>query len=114
MSTITKVMKKEDWEAAQISGEIKEASLAEEGFIHCSFLEQSLSVAEKHFRTEKELVLLLIDSTRVQAETKYEKSSNGQEYPHVYGTIHIDAVIDAIPFYREHGAFILPNSILLN
>ncbi|HDR4570376.1 TPA: DUF952 domain-containing protein [Bacillus cytotoxicus] len=97
MSTITKVMKKEDWEAAQISGEIKEASLA-----------------EKHFRTEKELVLLLIDSTRVQAETKYEKSSNGQEYPHVYGTIHIDAVIDAIPFYREHGAFILPNSILLN
>ncbi|EMA6342926.1 DUF952 domain-containing protein [Bacillus cytotoxicus] len=107
-------MKRGDWEAAQISGEIKEASLAEEGFIHCSFLEQSLSIAEKHFRTEKELVLPLIDSTRVQAEIKYEKSSNGQDYPHVYGTIHIDDVIDSVPFYQEHGAFTLPNSILSN
>ena len=44
----------------------------------------------------------------MKAEIKYELASNGQEYPHVYGAINIDAIIDVDPFPKEKGEFILP------
>ena len=69
--------------------------------------EQALKVAEKHFSHEEE-VLLLIDLTLLKAEIKYELASNGQEYPHVYGAINIDAIIDVVPLLKENGEFILP------
>ncbi|MBC6973279.1 DUF952 domain-containing protein [Bacillus sp. Xin] len=72
---ITKIMRKNAWEVAKIKREIIEDSLTKEGFIHCSFLEQSLEVAEKHFRAEKELVLLFIDPSLVAADIKYELAS---------------------------------------
>lgn len=34
---ITKVITKRNWEIAKVDGEVNEASLKEEGFIHCSF-----------------------------------------------------------------------------
>ncbi|MBD5799503.1 hypothetical protein BHU24_29425, partial [Bacillus pseudomycoides] len=82
---ITKVMEKSEWEVAKAKGNIMEASLMQEGCIHCSFLEQSLQVVEKHFSTEMELVLLVINPSLVEAEIKYELASNGQNYPHIYG-----------------------------
>ena len=39
----------------------------------------------------------------MKAEIKYELASNGQEYPHVYGAINIDAIIDVDPFPKEKG-----------
>lgn len=59
-------------------GEINEASLKEEGFIHCSFFEQALKVAEKHFSHEEEVLLLTIDLTLLKAEIKYELASNSK------------------------------------
>ena len=105
---ITKVITKRNWEIAKIKGGINEASLKEEGFIHCSFFEQALKVAEKHFSHEEEVLLLTIDLTLLKAEIKYELASNGQEYPHVYGAINIDAIIDVVPLLKENGEFILP------
>ncbi|ALQ68403.1 DUF952 domain-containing protein [Bacillus thuringiensis] len=105
---ITKVITKRNWEIAKINGEINEVSLKEEGFIHCSFLEQALNVAEKFFIYEEDVLLMTIDPSLVKAEIKYELASNGQEYPHVYGAINIDAIIDIVPFPNEKGEFILP------
>ncbi|HDX9628587.1 TPA: DUF952 domain-containing protein [Bacillus cereus] len=104
---ITKVITKRNWEIAKTIGEINEASLKEEGFIHCSLLDQVLEVAQKHFNHEKDVLLLTIDPSRVKAEIKYELASNGQEYPHVYGVIHIAAIVDVTPFTKEKGEFIL-------
>ncbi|HFO1050234.1 MULTISPECIES: DUF952 domain-containing protein [Bacillus cereus group] len=105
---ITKVITKRNWEIAKINGEINEASLKEEGFIHCSFFEQALNVAAKYFIHEVDVLLLTIDPSLVKAEIKYELASNGQEYPHVYGAINIDAIIDVDPLLKEKGEFILP------
>ncbi|EMI9089574.1 MULTISPECIES: DUF952 domain-containing protein [Bacillus] len=104
---ITKVITKRDWEIAKIDGEINEASLKEEGFIHCSFLEQALKVAEKHFSHEEDVLLLTINPSLIKAKIKNELASNGQEYPHVYGVIHIEAIVDITPFTKENGKFIL-------
>ncbi|WP_026677289.1 DUF952 domain-containing protein [Fictibacillus gelatini] len=106
---IVKVMKRHVWEQAKAQGEIHEESLLTEGFIHCSFLEQATKTAEKHFAGETDLVLLKIDPDLVQAEIKYERASNGKEYPHVYGPINIDAVTAAVFFVKnENGEFVLP------
>ncbi|MDA1633615.1 MULTISPECIES: DUF952 domain-containing protein [Bacillus cereus group] len=104
---ITKVITKRNWEIAKVDGGINEASLKEEGFIHCSFLQQALKVAEKHFNHEEDVLLLTIDTSLIKAEIKYELASNGQEYPHVYGVIHIAAIVDVTPFTKEKGEFIL-------
>ena len=108
MTMITKIMKKREWEVAKAKGNIMEASLMQEGFIHCSFLEQSLQVAEKHFSREMELVLLLIDSSLVDAEIKYEFASNGQNYPHIYGTVNTHAVVKVVELQKENGVYVLP------
>ncbi len=108
MIMITKVITKRNWEIAKINGEINEVSLKEEGFIHCSSLEQALNVAQKHFVHEEDVLLLTIDPTLLKAETKYEPASNGQEYPHVYGVINVDAIVDVVTLPKENGEFILP------
>ncbi|KKZ93214.1 MULTISPECIES: DUF952 domain-containing protein [Bacillus cereus group] len=104
---ITKVITKRNWEIAKVDGEVNEASLKEEGFIHCSFLQQALKVAEKYFNHEEDVLLLTIDPSLIKAEIKYELASNGQEYPHVYGVIHIEAIVGVTPFTKEKGEFIL-------
>ncbi|MGG3523487.1 DUF952 domain-containing protein [Bacillus pseudomycoides] len=105
---ITKVMEKSEWEVAKAKGNIMEASLMQEGFIHCSFLEQSLQVAEKHFSTEMELVLLVINPSLVEVEIKYELASNGQNYPHIYGTVNANAVVKVVELQKENGGYVLP------
>ncbi|MDJ1476184.1 DUF952 domain-containing protein [Bacillus sp. LS15-K4] len=104
---ITKVITKRNWEIAKTTGEINEASLKNEGFIHCSLLDQALKVAVKHFNHEEDVLLLTIDPSLIEAEIKYELASNGQEYPHVYGVINIEAIVGVTPFTKEKGEFIL-------
>ncbi|EJR54971.1 hypothetical protein IIM_01911 [Bacillus cereus VD107] len=105
---ITKVITKRNWEIAKTTGEINEASLKEEGFIHCSLLNQALKVAQKYFNHEEDVLLLTIDPSLVKAEIKYELASNGQEYPHVYGAINVKAIVEVVSFSKEKGEFILP------
>ncbi|HDX9578692.1 TPA: DUF952 domain-containing protein [Bacillus pseudomycoides] len=109
MKTIMKVMTVQAWENAKETGIITEPSLQEEGFIHCSFLHQSLRVAHKHFAAEPSLVLLAIDGERVQAEIQYELAANGEQYPHIYGVIHTSAITNVYTLDKhEDGTFTLP------
>ncbi|MGE6619611.1 DUF952 domain-containing protein [Bacillus mycoides] len=105
---ITKVITKRNWEIAKTTREINGKSLIEEGFIHCSLLDQALIVAETYFSHEEDVLLLTIDPSLVKAEIKHELATNGQEYPHVYGVINVDAIVDVVPFPKEKGEFILP------
>ena len=78
----------------------------DEGFIHCSYERQLPRIFEKYYSEEDYLVLLKIDIHKLKAEFKIELSlSVGQEFPHVYGEINMDAVIEIIsqknPSYNE-------------
>ncbi|HEF1903888.1 TPA: DUF952 domain-containing protein [Bacillus cereus] len=108
---ITKVITKSNWEIAKIIGKINEDSLIEEGFIHCSLVDQALRVAEKYFKHEEDVLLLTIDPALLKAEVKYELASNGQEYPHVYGVINVEAIVEVVPFSKKKGEFILLKSV---
>ncbi|MBT3321008.1 MAG: DUF952 domain-containing protein [Anaerolineae bacterium] len=97
-----------DWKAAQEKGEYRTESLIKEGFIHCSTTEQVLSVANAFYKAQKGLVLLVIDPEKLTAPLQWEapahpvpepapKSLHG-EFPHIYGALNIDAVIEAHEF----------------
>jgi len=68
---------RKDWEAAKTKGEYRAESLSAEGFIHCSTLAQVLPVAEKYYKGQLGLVLLVIEPTLLSTELKWELPSGG-------------------------------------
>jgi len=87
-----------DWQAAQKRGEYRAASLETEGFIHFSRPDQVLRVAQAFYRDVPDLILLKVDPTKLQAELRYEPavhdSDSGEYFPHLYGGLNLDAVVE--------------------
>ena len=68
-----------------------------EGFIHCSKAEQVDGVLDRYYKGISGLVKLVIDVTKLNHKLVYELApSVNQEFPHIYGSINIDAVIDVV------------------
>ena len=74
-------------------------TLAEEGFIHASTAAQVPLVAAAYYRDAPDLVLLVIDTERVAPGLRYEQVPGQPDpYPHIYGPLNLDAVIETRPF----------------
>ena len=87
-----------EWASAQERGVYTADSLASEGFIHCSDPSQVAWVARQRFRGRTDLVVLHIDREQLPSEVRYENLEGGpQLFPHVYGAIPCEAVIDVTP-----------------
>lgn len=95
------------WKASQQSGEYIPESLKEEGFVHCSTGQQIEKTANRLFIGEKRLFLLVIDVSRLQPRLIYEDTEGTSEkFPHIYGPINIDAIIDKIKIFPDKdGSF---------
>ena len=120
---ILHITTRKEWLAAQQSGEYRAPSLEKEGFIHCSTERQVLSVANAFYRGQKDLVLLVIDETRLTLsevegpKVRWEAPagmpadgiSESDRFPHIYGPINLDAVASVLDFTQDSaGMFILP------
>ena len=87
------VTTEESWHKARRQGFYEAASLAAEGFIHCSSEEQVQGVLDRYYRGQKELLLLHIDESKLIPALKYELASSVNEtFPHIYGPLNLDAV----------------------
>lgn len=90
---------REEWEVARRSGVYDRStigrSLAEEGFIHCSFAEQVPGVAARFYAGRTDLVLLTIDPGRCHSVWRVESPAPGvsERFPHLYGPLPVDAVV---------------------
>ncbi len=83
------------WEDAQKNGKYEAESLQKEGFIHMSHEHQIEGVLARYFQGKTELVRLFVDESKLDSEIKNELSPSLQEtFPHVYGAINLDAVVD--------------------
>jgi uncharacterized protein (DUF952 family) len=100
------------WIEGADAGVFTAPSLELEGFIHCSTPAQLERVALA-FPPLDELVLLCVDETRLSAELRYESShEDGPQFPHVYGPIDLDAVVDVVDFPPDaDGRYVLPPEI---
>lgn len=98
------------WQQAQKRGIYRGDTLDTEGFIHCSAPDTIIKVVNRLFRGRTGLVLLCIDEDRVQAEVRYEGPCGGDYYPHVYGPLNLDSIINVFDFPPEpDGAFVVPD-----
>lgn len=113
MSGLFHITSKQEWADALDDGELRPPSLAEEGFVHCSWTHQVTTAAGNHFAGRDDLLLLRLDPDAIEAPLVEEDSyGSGTEYPHVYGPIPTAAVADAVPFpCRDDGGFDLPPSV---
>ena len=106
------IARRADWERARADGEYTRSTvdktLAEEGFIHASQAPQVAGTANKFYRdVPGGLVLLVIDPALLRAELRYEHVPGAElPFPHVYGPLNVDAVVEARPFAAgPDGAF---------
>ncbi|MFF5857066.1 DUF952 domain-containing protein [Streptomyces sp. NPDC012751] len=103
---ILHITERSRWEAARARGayelSTRGRTLQEEGFIHLSTREQLPRVAAflyGGYDGPDELVVLVVDPARVGAPVRYESvEPGGEEYPHVYGPLPVEAVVDVEPW----------------
>jgi uncharacterized protein (DUF952 family) len=99
MRTILHITTRADWETAKRNGVYEAPSLASEGFIHCSTLDQVIATANAFYRGAHDLVLLVIDESATTAQVKYEPAADpgrtgpNARFPHLYGPLNLDAVV---------------------
>ena len=106
------------WDEAQKYGEYRAASLLTEGFVHCSTISQVIPVADNFYKGQTNLLLLMIEPTLLSSTLKWEAPSGGtpppgvpegDQFPHVYGPINLDAVVNTIELKSNpDGNFELP------
>jgi uncharacterized protein (DUF952 family) len=115
---ICHIVKRSEWMIAVARGSYAPASLQAEGYIHCSTLAQVIDTANRFYRGQDDLVLLLIDESQLKAELKYEAptmdrgESSGELFPHLYGELNVDAVGRVVELPCEvDGSFQLPDGL---
>jgi len=113
MNTILHITQRQQWEKAKLVGIYRGDTLESEGFIHCSTLKQVIKVANNFFRNQRGLVLLCINSDKVQAEIRYEGVEGEDLFPHIYEALNVDAVFLVVGFEPgDDGQFVLPQEVI--
>ncbi|MGG9962383.1 DUF952 domain-containing protein [Ferruginibacter sp. SUN106] len=83
------------WQEAVAQGFYEHPSLAKEGFIHASMKEQVQGVIERYYAGQDDLLILHIDEGKLESPHIFELApSINEEFPHIYGRINLDAVVD--------------------
>ena len=103
MNYIYHIADRVEWERAHQIGHYRHPSLEKEGFIHCSIASQVQATANLYFANETEIVVLVIDVSKLKSPLKYELATRGEEFPHVFGAINSDSVVGTKIFRREAG-----------
>ena len=87
---------KSEWEQQIDLTEYTAASLAIEGFIHASRLEQIAATLGRFFATDMDnVVILKIDTTLLLPKMIYEPAGD-ELFPHIFGGINKDAVAEIL------------------
>jgi uncharacterized protein (DUF952 family) len=118
MKTIVIIARRDIWEQALKVGEYTQSTidstLSDVGFIHCSFPDQTIEIANRRFTSQDDLQLLFVDVEKVKAPIKYEGALSGRvgTFPHIYGALNTNAVYSTIPLTKgKDGKFIVPNEL---
>lgn len=82
------------WQAHQGASHYAPERFEEEGFVHCTDGEEHLRrVGNTYYRADpRPYLVLVLDIERLEAPVRYDDPA--QLYPHVYGPINLDAVVE--------------------
>lgn len=91
---IYKICSRSLWASAEAAGRFDGAPVdMADGFIHFSTATQVAETAARHFAGQNDLLLVAIDPRRLDPRAlRYEPSRGGHLFPHLYGSLPLDAV----------------------
>ena len=84
----------EVWERSKTKASYQPESLATEGFIHCSYPSQLEAVLERYYSGAHKVLILKIDTDKLLSKLVKEPSTNNEVYPHIYGRLNHNAVVE--------------------
>ena len=95
---IYKVCARGAWDKACETGHFTgSADDLRDGFIHLSTTMQLRGTLAKHFAGQTDLVLIQVDTRALAAELRWEASTGGKLYPHLYGPLPTVAAVGVSP-----------------
>lgn len=94
------LMNPSDYDKARLDGRWDPVSRAGDGFIHASPADQLTRVANKHYRTFDEVLVVFLRHELLHSEILWEPATTGL-YPHVYGPINMDAAERTQSFRKD-------------
>lgn len=119
--TIYHITTQDEWTSAQSTGAYRAPSLQSEGFIHCSTVEQIVTVANAFYREIPALILLCVETEKLDCDVKWEApvhpdgrpvEDTTERFPHVYGMIPCVAVEEVLPMPKnQEGLYTLPDKL---
>ena len=93
MSLIYKICPRALWREAERDGVFRGAPVDRaDGYIHFSTAEQVRETAARHFAGQSDLLLVAVDAAALGPALRWEPSRGGPRFPHLYGTLALDAV----------------------
>ena len=108
---IYKIIDKNDWHKARISGSYSGSSKdIKDGYIHFSGEDQVLGTLKKYYKSEKNLVLLKVETLNLD-HLLWEQASDGNMFPHLYSPLDIKFIVEELEIHLdENGKHVLPNN----
>jgi len=83
-----------NWEKYQGRPSYQTESLQTEGFIHCSYENQLPGVLKRYYSRVEKVVILTIETEKLKSKLVAETSTGGEVYPHLYGRLNHNAVVN--------------------
>lgn len=110
---IYKILRASEWADLQSQAETLGAPVDHaDGFIHFSTAPQAAETAQKHFRGESGLMLLIYDATTLGPALRWEPSRGGALFPHLYGPLRLADCVAAHPLpLGPDGTHIFPKGM---
>jgi glutathione S-transferase len=108
VAEIYHMLRAEVWEAVRLGARYDGDTLASEGFIHCTAGERNLLQVARRFAAQPgQWLVLVLDPARIAADVRWEVQPDGMAYPHIYGPLNLDAVVEVCSFPRDpEGRFL--------
>lgn len=92
--TLYKVLPSAAWDDACAAGVFSGCGIdLNDGFIHLSSQDQVVQTVRRYFAGQDHLLLLSIAVDRLGNSVRWEASTDGALFPHVYGNIPIENVV---------------------
>ena len=108
---IYKIIDTNEWQKVKeqrtYSGSSKDI---QDGFIHFSGEEQVKGTLEKHYSKQKNLVLLKVETLKLD-HLIWEQASDGNMFPHLYSSLDLSNVVDEFEItLSDDGTHKLPDN----
>ena len=108
---IFKPFRKDEWLQFKASGKTDGAPIdVADGFIHFSKASQVRETAAKHFKGEKNLILVSCDADNLKSDLKWEISRGGDLFPHLYRQLLSEDIINKIEIPKIKGTHKFPDT----